>query len=132
MLSGNTFGGNVGLAISQVLILCGMLQYGMRQTAETITQMTCVERIFQFTQLEKEGPFESEPGQKPPSSWPAKGQIKFDHVYLYYSNTDAPILKDLNFVIKPGTKVISDLPVIIRISYEIVFVSSLINLPFIN
>lgn len=59
------FAGNVSLAISQSLILCGMLQYGMRQTAEMVAQMTSVERMFQFTQLEQEGPFKSEPGQKP-------------------------------------------------------------------
>ncbi|EZA56728.1 Multidrug resistance-associated protein [Ooceraea biroi] len=102
---GNTFAGNVGLAISQVLILCGMLQYGMRQTAETVTQMTSVERIMQFTELEKEGPFESNPTDKPSSNWPSKGEIKFDGVSLQYSESEPPVLKSLNFVIEPGMKI---------------------------
>ncbi|XP_018402741.1 PREDICTED: multidrug resistance-associated protein 4-like [Cyphomyrmex costatus] len=101
----NTFAGYVGLAISQVLILCGMVQYGMRQTAETITQMTSVERIMQFTELEKEGPFESNPIDKPLSNWPSKGEIKFDRIYLRYSESEPPVLKSLSFVIKPGMKV---------------------------
>ncbi|XP_017889371.1 multidrug resistance-associated protein 4-like [Ceratina calcarata] len=102
---GNTFAGNVGLAISQVLILCGMLQYGMRQTAETIAQMTSVERILQFTQLDNEGPLESEPNKKPSAQWPSKGEIKFDHLYLRYDDSAPPVLKDLCLVIKPGEKI---------------------------
>ncbi|XP_076295432.1 ATP-binding cassette sub-family C member 4 isoform X2 [Lasioglossum baleicum] len=102
---GNTFAGNVGLAISQVLILCGMLQHGMRQTAETIAQMTSVERILQFTQLDKEGPFDSEPNKKPSAQWPSKGDIKFDHLYLRYDESSPAVLKDLNILIKPGEKV---------------------------
>lgn len=99
----NASAGNVGLAVSQVLILCGMLQYGVRQTAETVAQMTSVERILQFTKLEREGPFESDPDKKPPSTWPQKGRVQFDHVYLRYS--EDPILKDLHFNIDSGMKV---------------------------
>ncbi|XP_025264055.1 multidrug resistance-associated protein 4 [Camponotus floridanus] len=102
---GNTFAGNVGLAISQVLILCGMMQYGIRQTAETITQMTSVERIFQFTKLEQEGPFESNPTNKPSSNWPTEGEIKFNCVSLRYAESEPPVLKSLNFVIEPGMKI---------------------------
>lgn len=97
--------GNVGLAISQSLILCGMLQYGMRQTAEMVAQMTSVERMLQFTELDQEGPFESEPGQKPKKEWPDKGKVEFKKVYLRYSDEEEPVLKNLNFVIEPGMKV---------------------------
>lgn len=48
----DTFSGNVGLAISQALILTGMVQYGIRQATETMQQMTSVERILQYTDLE--------------------------------------------------------------------------------
>lgn len=48
----DTFSGNVGLAISQSLILTGMVQYGIRQTTEALQQMTSVERILQYTDLE--------------------------------------------------------------------------------
>lgn len=83
-----------------------MLQHGMRQTAETISQMTSVERILQFTQLDKEGPFESEPNKKPSAQWPSKGEINFDHLYLRYEDSAPPVLKDLCFTIKSGEKVI--------------------------
>lgn len=103
--SGKPYAGNVGLAISQSLILCGMLQYGMRMTAEAIAQMTSVERIFQFTKLEQEGPFDSEPGKKPTKDWPEKGKIEFKGVYLRYADDEEPVLKDLSFAVEPGMKV---------------------------
>lgn len=37
-----TVGGSVGLAITQVIGLVGICQYGMRQTAEVENQMTSV------------------------------------------------------------------------------------------
>ncbi|XP_044730121.1 probable multidrug resistance-associated protein lethal(2)03659 [Chrysoperla carnea] len=105
MDDGTTFGGNAGLAISQSLILTGMLQYGMRQTAEVMNNLTSVERILQYTKLEKEGPFESEPGKKPVAAWPEDGKLEFKHTYLRYNPTDEPVLKDLNFEINAGDKV---------------------------
>lgn len=52
----------VGLAISQSLILTGMVQYGMRQLAEVVSQMTSVERVFEYTKLEQEAAFEKPQG----------------------------------------------------------------------
>ncbi|GLV41553.1 uncharacterized protein CBL_06782 [Carabus blaptoides fortunei] len=100
-----TASGNVGLAITQALILTGMLQHGMKQTAEVVNQMTSVERVLQYTQLEKEGPFESDLGKKPPKEWPSQGLLEFKQVYLRHSPTDMPVLKNLSFRIKPGQKV---------------------------
>lgn len=34
------------------------------------------------------------------------GRIYFDHMYLRYAPSEDPILKDLNFSIEPGEKVI--------------------------
>ncbi|PSN46970.1 hypothetical protein C0J52_11126 [Blattella germanica] len=54
-------GGNVGLAITQAIGLTGMLQWGMRQSTELENQMTSVERVMEFTQVEQEPPLESTP-----------------------------------------------------------------------
>jgi hypothetical protein len=56
-------GGNVGLAISQSLILNGMLQHGVRLTAEVVNQMTSVERVLEYTKIVKERDLETHPGK---------------------------------------------------------------------
>lgn len=117
----NTFAGDVGLALTQILKICGMLQFTMRQLAETVAQMTSVERMFQFTELDQEGPFESAaPGPMPEKSWPSMGEIKFQNLYLRYSVKDGPILKNLNLTIKPSMKVKMKLYIIFTFSKYII------------
>lgn len=95
----------MGLVVSQSLILTGMLQYGVRQTAEVSSNMTSVERVLQYTKLDKEGPFESLPANKPPQDWPKSGEIHFRNTYLKYVEDEPPVLKNLNIDIKPGEKI---------------------------
>lgn len=57
-------GSLVGLALSQALILTGMLQYGIRQASDLINQLISVDRVLQYTKIEQEGPFETPDGKK--------------------------------------------------------------------
>lgn len=84
-----------------------MLQYGVRQTAEVASNMISVERVMQYTKLDKEGPFETLPANKPPRDWPTAGQLVFKNLYLRYTPDDPPVLKNLNFEIKAGEKVVT-------------------------
>ena len=93
------------MVISQSLILTGMLQHGVRQAAEVTSQMTSVERILQYSKIEKEGPFESLPTKKPHSDWPHKGNVNFEKLYLRYVPDDPPTLINLNIQINAGQKV---------------------------
>ncbi|XP_031342831.1 probable multidrug resistance-associated protein lethal(2)03659 isoform X2 [Photinus pyralis] len=97
--------GNVGLAITQSLGLTGMFQWGMRQSAEMENQMTSVERVLEYNKIEHERPLESAPKKKPPDTWPSRGQIQFDKLFLNYFPEDPPVLVNLNFTIKPLEKV---------------------------
>ena len=99
------FASSVGLLITQTLILCGMLQRGIRLSADSTTLMTSVERVLQFTKLEQECNSENESTCNPSSGWPAGGKIEFKKFYLRYSDEAEPVLKNVNFVIEPGAKV---------------------------
>jgi ATP-binding cassette subfamily C (CFTR/MRP) protein 4 len=100
-------GGNVGLAITQVLGLTTIVPWGMRQSALLENTMTSVERIIEYNDIDPEPKWESEPDQKPPPSWPEEGRIKFDKLTMRYcpdpkSNT---VLKQLDFEILPKEKI---------------------------
>ncbi|KAM7344070.1 putative multidrug resistance-associated protein lethal(2)03659 isoform 2-T2 [Cochliomyia hominivorax] len=100
-------GGEVGLAITQAIGMTGMVQWGMRQSAELETTMTSVERVVEYATIEPEGDLESQPDKKPPKTWPEEGKIQFANLSLRY-NPDPKsdyVLKSLNFIIKPCEKV---------------------------
>lgn len=52
-------GSTVGLAVTQCIGLSGLIQWGMRQSAELENQMTAVERVLEFTRIEHEPDLES-------------------------------------------------------------------------
>ncbi|CAK9828719.1 Probable multidrug resistance-associated protein lethal(2)03659 [Anthophora retusa] len=102
---GSMKGGDVGLAITQSIGLTGMFQWGMRQSTELENQMTSVERVLEYTNIESEPPLESTPEKKPKEDWPQEGKIDFRNVSLRYDPAEAPVLKNLNFVIYPQEKI---------------------------
>jgi ATP-binding cassette subfamily C (CFTR/MRP) protein 4 len=99
------FGGNVGLAITQAIGLTGMFQWGMRQSTELENQMTSVERVLEYNNIEHESNLESAPDKKPPPSWPEAGKIEFVNIFLRYFPQDPPVLKNLSFTIQSKEKV---------------------------
>lgn len=103
LLEGEIMGDQVGLAITQAMSLTGMLQWGIRQSAEVSNQLMSVERILEYRDLEREI---SPPQPKPLSSnWPLNGKIEFRSVvYKYFAGAE-PVLKGLNFVVKPKEKI---------------------------
>lgn len=98
-------GAKVGLALSQALIVTGMLQYGLLRTTDVVSHMTSVERVLDYTNIEKEPDLESAPDKKPAPTWPSKGAIEFDHLYMKYAENQPPVLKDLHFKIEPTHKI---------------------------
>lgn len=100
-------GGNVGLAITQAMAMTGMVQWGMRQSAELENTMTAVERVVEYETVDPEDELESTPSYKPPKEWPHKGEIIFDKLSLRYfpDPTSELVLKDLDFDIKSCEKV---------------------------
>ena len=79
------------MAISQALLMVGLVEHGMRQSAEVIAQMTAVERVLNYTELPQEEPLESI--EYLPPEWPAEGQIIMKNVTMKYSEHNPPVLK---------------------------------------
>ncbi|KAJ8918453.1 hypothetical protein NQ315_008150 [Exocentrus adspersus] len=101
-IESETFGGNVGLALTQSMNLMGMFQWGMRQWSELENQMTSVERVYEYTNLEPEVDRDA---KETPKYWPENGGIRFIKLCLRYLPEEPYVLKDLTFEIKPKEKV---------------------------
>lgn len=96
-------GGNVGLAITQVISLVFMCQWGMRQTAELENQMVSVERVIDYANLPSEQGKDAK--KVPPKEWPVEGNVEFENLSLSYSKNSETVLKNLNFSIKSNEKI---------------------------
>lgn len=58
----------------------------------------------EYIQLEPEAPLDI-PDAEPPASWPATGDVAYEHVAARYRKNLDLILKDVSFAIKGGEKV---------------------------
>ncbi|CAG9859550.1 unnamed protein product [Phyllotreta striolata] len=96
-------GGQVGLAITQATALTGLLQWGIRQSAEVANQLMSVERVLEYKSLPRE--IEPKRPDTPPKTWPPKGEIIFEDTCLRYYEEGPLVLKHLNITIKPKEKV---------------------------
>ncbi|XP_064568791.1 ATP-binding cassette sub-family C member 4 isoform X3 [Zonotrichia leucophrys gambelii] len=104
LLLANTLNaGQVGLALSYAITLMGTFQWGVRQSAEVENLMISVERVMEYTELEKEAPWET--NKHPPPEWPNQGMIAFENVNFTYSLDGPLVLRHLSAVIKPKEKV---------------------------
>ncbi|XP_076254933.1 putative multidrug resistance-associated protein lethal(2)03659 isoform X1 [Rhynchophorus ferrugineus] len=99
-----SFGGNVGLAITQSLNLTGMFQWGMRQWSELENIMTCVERIKEYADVVPERD-ENATDHIISKSWPTKGDVKFEKLNLRYAVGEPVVLKNLTFSVEDMEKV---------------------------
>ncbi|KAF5307736.1 hypothetical protein FQR65_LT06607 [Abscondita terminalis] len=99
-----TAGGDVGLAISQATALTGLVQWGMRQSAEVSNQLMSVERVLEYASI----PSEKQPAiPKSPKKdqWPTNGKISFQNMGLRYVEGGDLVLKNLNITIHPKEKI---------------------------
>lgn len=85
------------------MTLTGMLQWGLRDSADVTNNLLSVERILQYRDL----PPEPKPKilRKVDKNWPANGKIQFRNVACRYSETLPPVFSGLNLVIHPNEKI---------------------------
>lgn len=102
-----------------------MLNYLVRMTAEFESNVTSIERIQEYFKIPQEVNYINiitielilflifhclkadweKPEAKPPSNWPDKGRIEFQHYYLRYRDDLDHALKDINCSINAKEKV---------------------------
>lgn len=131
LLHDSLLAGDVGLVITQCIVMSSVLQYGVRQFAEMENHMTSVERILEYAELPgepnlvngekkkwaagnqltldanlKKSPILKKTSiNEPPCDWPSEGRIEFDRVSLTYEGQSTPALKNLNFEVLPNEKI---------------------------
>lgn len=107
------------MAITQASALTGIVQWGIRQSAEVANHLMSVERVLEYTAL----PAEKQPDipKTPPREWPKQGKIGFKDVGLKYDENGSLVLKNLNFTIQPKEKVCVQLLVLFQIFSKATF-----------
>ena len=91
------------MALSYIVEMLDVAQYGIRMASETENHMTSVERVMNYTSIEPEPGYAI--GTSPPEQWPHQGALSLCDLSLAYL-TDAPkVLNNINITIAPKEKV---------------------------
>ncbi|KAK3940375.1 hypothetical protein QBC46DRAFT_127013 [Diplogelasinospora grovesii] len=96
--------GLVGLAMSYALQITTSLNWIVRQTVEVETNIVSVERVLEYARLPSEAP-EIIHGNRPPVSWPSRGEVEFHNYSARYREGLDLVLKNINLDIKSHEKV---------------------------
>ncbi|KAJ3162748.1 Multidrug resistance-associated protein 4 [Geranomyces michiganensis] len=107
--------GVIGLLLSYVLQLTGLLQWAVRQSAEVENLMVSVERVLEYTTLPpEETPEDAKRADAAAAAggpkairktWPERGTIDLDAFSLTYPGTTRAVLDRISQHIPAGTKV---------------------------
>lgn len=95
-------GDRVGLAVTQLMTMTSLLQWGIRHSCEVANQLISVERILEYGNLEAEK--QSKIQKQVNSLWPSNGHIEFRNVTYKYSYESEPVLQQISFELLPKTK----------------------------
>ncbi|XP_076108131.1 ATP-binding cassette sub-family C member 9-like isoform X1 [Mytilus galloprovincialis] len=104
-LAGSTSPAFVGLGITYALQVSFYLNWIVRMTTETEMLMNSVERVHEYTKLEREPDKHQDGNLIVDESWPEKGEITFDKVSLRYDSHLDPVVTEASFTINAGEKV---------------------------
>ncbi|GAA5915191.1 hypothetical protein JCM6882_001133 [Rhodosporidiobolus microsporus] len=96
--------GLIGLMLTYALQATQELDWLVRSAVEVETNIVCVERVLEYTNLATEAAYEV-PERQPPEDWPQRGSIRFDGVSARYRNDLDLALRKISFEVKAGEKV---------------------------
>lgn len=89
------------MAVSQAVLLTGLVQWTIRQISELENNMTSVERVLEYADVETE---DKKIGRVI-ENWPDQGKIEYKNVSLTYATTKQKVLQDISFTIEPRQKI---------------------------
>nr|UOU03344.1 ATP-binding cassette subfamily C10 [Brachionus rubens] len=92
----------IGLALSYILSVTGLLNGLITSFTETEKEMVSVERAHQFKNLDSEN---WDGIEEVSQLWPLNPKIEFENVSLRYKEESQLALNDISFVINPGEKI---------------------------
>lgn len=96
---------SVGLLLSFVLDIAGMVSMLVVIFTEADQDMNSAERILEYTSdIPQEAPYTISE-TCPPPEWPQTGQIRFENVTMSYRPGLPPVLKNFNADVKPNEKI---------------------------
>lgn len=96
--------GLVGLSVSYSLQVTAYLNWLVRMSSEMETNIVAVERLKEYSETEKEAPWQIQ-DMAPPSDWPQVGRVEFRDYGLRYREDLDLVLKNINVTIDGGEKV---------------------------
>ena len=102
LYSSNLNASLIGLALSYILSVTGLLNGLINTLTETEKEMVSVERTNQFQNIESENWYGT---RKVDVNWPVKPIIEFNHVCLNYQPEAPNALDNLSFYINAGEKI---------------------------
>jgi ABC-type multidrug transport system fused ATPase/permease subunit len=96
--------GILALSLTYSTLLVGILQYSTRLSIEIENNMTSVERLIHFSQIQPEAPPRVY-DMVIPKSWPEQGKIEFRNLKARYRPELDLVLNGISFVVNPGEKI---------------------------
>ncbi len=93
-----------GLALSMLIQLGSIFQWTIRQSAEVVNQMVCVERVAEYSKLYPEGALSLASDQSHPN-WPENGCMEVKDLKIRYRKELPPSLENVSFTIASGQRV---------------------------
>uniref|UniRef100_H0VI28 ATP binding cassette subfamily C member 2 n=1 Tax=Cavia porcellus TaxID=10141 RepID=H0VI28_CAVPO len=96
-------GDTIGFVLSNALNITQTLNWLVRMTSETETNIVAVERINEYINVETEAPWVTD--KRPPTDWPSKGEIQFSNYQVRYRPELDLVLKGITCNVKSTEKV---------------------------
>eukprot|EP00742_Colponemidia_sp_Colp-10_P013332 GILJ01015055.1.p1 GENE.GILJ01015055.1~~GILJ01015055.1.p1 ORF type:complete len:1322 (+),score=218.60 GILJ01015055.1:53-4018(+) len=96
--------GIIGLTLSFAIGMTGQLNWCVRFSTDSELQLTSMERMNYYCNIESEAPYVIQ-DRRPPSDWPQTGKIVIQDLTLRYRSNLPPVLKGLTVTLEGREKV---------------------------